>query len=319
MATERVLSEEEIKGAIDETDREIADFAFSDDEPADDDGDTTLEEMDDVPGDTEEGDDEPAEEDTEETGQGADESDDPDEDDPREQEDEATDPAPQERERVPSSRLREETERRQAIENELANARARIAAYENEQRRQSQPERQEAPQRPDMFSDPEGWAAHQRAEIAQEMNARHVNAALNEAHEEHGEAFVAAYRALTSMNPHDPMARAIVQRVWDAPNPGRALMNWHKAERVRQEIGNDPDAWLERKLEERLANPETRRETLARLRGEAMQGDGGRPRTQTRLPKSLNGASGGGGRGRREADPELYNDSDGSVFDYAMK
>lgn len=326
MAQERVLTEEEIKGAIDDTDREIAEFAFSDDEPAEDDGDTTLEEMDDVPGDVEEGDEPDA--DAEDTSEDDDDPDGDESDDEAEeaetdeQEAETRTDAPQERGRIPSGRLREETERRRQIEAELANARARIAAYENSQRQpQSQPQsdRQEAPAAPDIFSDPDGWAAHQRAEIQRDITARHVNAALNEAHEEHGEDFVAAYSALTGLNPQDPMARAVVQRIWDAPNPGKALMNWHWSERTRQEIGNDPEAWFERKLQERLSDPETRRQVLSNARGEAMRGDGGRPRTQTRLPRSLNSASGSGARGGRSADPELYNDSDASAFDYAMK
>jgi hypothetical protein len=319
---ERILTEEEItKGMVDDTELEIADFAFDDEEPSDDDGDTSLEQMDDdVPGEVEEGDDEPDETDDEPDAGEEDEGGEDDEARDEEQDDEAPDDTPQERSRLPSDRLRTERDRRRQIETELANARARIAAYEvSQQQQRSPPPPREEPQKPDIFLDPEGWAANQRAEIFQEIRAQHVNATLSAAHEEHGRDFEAAYRALTSLNPQDAMARAVVQRIWNAPNPGSALMRWHSQQRTINEIGDDPEAWFERKFQERMSDPDARRQALSNLRNEAMRGDGGRPRTATRLPRSLNSASGGGGRGRREADPSLYDDSDTSVFEYAMR
>lgn len=331
---ERIQTEEEIlKGQLDGTEHEIIDSIFSDDEPEDDDNDRSLEAMDDgdIPGEVEAGDDEPDETGEDEPGpdQEGDEEENLEDDEARsedhEQETEALEGPPQGRPEPPPSRiLREERERRRQIESELANARARIAAYEVQQ--QQRPS-QEAPPQPDdasdldlMLSNPRAWAARQRAEIMTDIRAENVNASLGAAHEEHGKDFEAAYRALTALNPQDPMARAQVQRIWNAPNPGGALMRWHKQQQTFNEIGGDPDAWFERKLQERLADPDTRRQTLASMRQDAMRGDGGRPRTQTRLPRSLNSASGSGGRGgRREADPDLYDDSDASAFEFAMR
>lgn len=329
---ERIQTEEEItKGMLDGTEDEIAAYMFADDEPEDDDGDTSLEEMSDVPGEVEEGDDEPDEIEQPEHDIGQETEEDETEDDEaraedHEQETEDLEGTPQGRPEPPPSRvLREERERRRQTEAELANARARIAAYEvNQQQFRSS---NEAPlQHEDnadfdlMFSNPRAWAAQQRAEILTEIRAQNVNASLGAAHEEHGKNFEAAYRALTSLNPQDPLARAQVQRVWNAPNPGGALMRWHKQQQTFNEIGDDPDAWFERRLQERLNDPDTRRQTMASMRQDAMRGDGGRPRTTTRLPRSLNSASGSGGRGgRREADPDLYDDSDASVFAFAMR
>jgi hypothetical protein len=331
---ERIQTEEEItKGMLDGTEDEIAAYMFADDDPEGDDGDTSLEEMSDVPGEVEEGD-EPDETDQEQPehdiGQYADdEGDDTEDDEARaedhEQETEAADGTPQGRPEPPPSRvLREERERRRQTENELANARARIAAYENaQQQRSPQDQTSQAEDGSDfdlMFSNPRAWAAQQRAEILTEIRAQNVNASLGAAHEEHGREFEAAYRALTGLNPQDPVARAQVQRIWNAPNPGGALMRWHKQQQTFSEIGDDPDAWFERRLQERLSDPETRRQTLSSMRSEAMRGDGGRPRTQTRLPRSLNSASGSGSAGRRgREDPDLYDDSEASVFEYAMR
>jgi hypothetical protein len=328
---ERIQTEEEIlKGQLDGTEQEIADFMFSDDEPGDDDNDRSLEEMDtdDIPGEAEAGDDEPGGQ-GHDIGQETDEDDDsPEDDDARaeahERETEAPDDTPQGRSGPPSRLLREANERRRQIEGELANARARIAAYEVAQTRQAQelqpPQVDDASDIDLMLSNPRQWAANQRAEILRDIRAENVNASLGAAHEEHGQEFEAAYRALLALNPQDPLARAQVQRVWNAPNAGSALMRWHKQQRTFNEIGDDPDAWFERRLQERLSDPETRRETLASMRQDAMRGDDGRPRTRTRLPRSLNSASGSGGRGgRREADPDLYDDSDASAFAFAMR
>lgn len=66
----------------------------------------------------------------------------------------------------------------------------------------------------------------QRAQIA-DREARSVNTSLGAAHERYGEDFEAAYKALTTQDHNDPIARATVQRIWDAPDSGKALMHWY--------------------------------------------------------------------------------------------
>ena len=315
MAMQVPTEEEILAGAIAGTEQEIFDEATGQAEDENN-GDRSLEEMDDdIPGETEEGDQEPDEEEPD----GESEENEEDESDAAASEEDGERPEPtqsEDRGRIPSSRLREETERRRAIEQERDTLRAQLAAFQVQQQQRQQPQ-QEQPAKPDIWSDPEAWAAHQREIIAQEFTARHVNAALAEAHEAHGEEFVAAYKALTSLPPGDPVARATVQRIWEAPNPGKALMRWHGEQQILREAGGDPSAYKQRVAKEIMSDPEFRRQIIAEMRGEAERGDGGRPRTSTRLPKSLNGASGGGSV--RTGDPELYNDSDASAFAYAMK
>jgi hypothetical protein len=308
-----------IAEAIAGTEQEIFDEALGDPKD-DDDGDTSLEEMDDVPGETEAGD-EPEEE---PDGEGQDEGEEKGEDEPddpdatSEADGEEPEPEQETRGQGPRDRIRREIDRRREIEQELATLRAQNAALQVHLQTQQRPQQQqEQPAAPDIWSDPEAWAANQRAQIEREFTARHVNASLTDAREEHGEEFDAAYKALTSMNPGDPIARATVQRIYDSPNPGRSLMRWHGEQQTLREIGGDPSAYRQRVARELMSDPEFRRELLRGMRGEAMRGDGGRPRTSTRLPKSLNGASGGGSV--RARDPELYNDSDASVFAFAMK
>ena len=312
MAMQVPTEEEILAGAIAGTEQEIFDDA-NDRTEDENNGDRSLEEMDDVPGETEEGDDEPDEEEPDG------ETDETEEEIDAASEEDGEDPEPtqsEDRGRIPSSRLREETERRRAIENERDNLRAELAAFRVQQQQRPQPQ-QEQPAKPDIWSDPEAWAADQRAQIANEFAARHVNASLAEAHETHGEEFVAAYKALTSLPQGDPIARATVQRIWEAPNPGKALMRWNGEQKILRQAGGDPSAYKQSVAKELMSDPDFRRQMLAEMRGEAERGDGGRPRTSTRLPRSLNGAS-GGGSGQR-GDPDLNDPSDASAFAYAMK
>jgi hypothetical protein len=107
----------------------------------------------------------------------------------------------------------------------------------------------------------------------------------------------------------------MVQRIYDAPNPGRAIMRWYGEQKILHEMGGDPSAYRQKVAREIMSDPEFRKQFIAELRGEAQQG--GRARTTMRLPKSLNEASGSGSA--RTGDPELYNNSEDSVFAFAMK
>lgn len=305
MATQQVPTEEDIiAGAIAGTEQEIFDEATGQAEDENN-GDRSLEEMDDVPGETEEGDEGPEAE--EPDGEG--EEDEGEELAASEEEGEEPEPDPAERGgRIPSSRLREEAERRRIAEQQVANTQHELAALRAQLQQQIRQPQQEQPAKPDLFSDPDAVLAQRDAQLEQRFADRYVNASLFRAHRERGEEFEAAYKALTSLNPADPANRATVQSIYSSPEPGLAVMDWYDQR---------PERIIARQREQFLNDPEFRKEALQYWRGEAERGDGGRPRTTTRLPRSLNGASGGGSR--READPELYNDSDNSVFAYAMK
>ena len=151
---------------------------------------------------------------------------------------------------------------------------------------------------------------------------------MADAHEAHGEEFVKAYEDLTGINPvtqqvvrqidkNDPVIKAEVARVLNAPNPGRALMTRYRQQAAMREIGADPTKFSERvRTETREAlmkDPEFRKEVLASLRAEAAQGDNGRPRNVTRFPKSLTDVS--GGQSAQNINPSDYDNSEEGVFD----
>src|SRR5258706_14131186 len=190
-------AEAELYGeAIKQTEREVFDDALGL-APDENDGDTSLEQMDDDDAPT--GDEEPTDEE---------EGDEPDESEEGEgEEGEGGEPESpdqvrggdrqpehgEDRRGVPPSRLREEADARRVAEAETRELRARLENLERNQRQPQKPQQQ--PEKPDMFADPEGWAQAQPAEIEANFAARHVNASLNDTAEEHGERFHEAYQA----------------------------------------------------------------------------------------------------------------------------
>jgi hypothetical protein len=59
-----------------------------------------------------------------------------------------------------------------------------------------------------------------------------LNESFYEAHVRHGKEFEVAYDALTALDPHNRRARALVLRIWNHRDPGKALMSWHKRRRA---------------------------------------------------------------------------------------
>lgn len=204
-----------------------------------------------------------------------------------------------ERGRVPSRVLRESNESRRVAEAE----RARLEAENREirtrleqlERNRQQPGQQQAPQKPDMFADPEGYEQWLRNDIEQKTSERRINGSFQDAADEHGERFQTAFQTLVASR--DPQ---LVGNIVNSHNPGRTLMAWHDRQVLLSEIGSDPAAYKERVRQELLRDPEVRRQTLSGMRNDALRGDGdGGPRTRTRLPPSLSSATGGAShRGR---------------------
>lgn len=301
--------------AIGETEQEIFDDALNRD-PDDNDGDTSLEEIDGE--DVLDGDDTEGEEgDGDEAGEGEGEGGEGDEQPPETRHDQAADRRDA---RVPPSRLREEAESRRVAEAEREQARAearelraRLDALERGQQRPPQGQTQQN-EPPDIFADPEGRLAWERNQVAQQFEERRINASFEDARESHGDKFLTAFQDLQKTGDGN-----LVREIVNSNNPGRALMNWHQRQALMSEIGTDPAAYRQRVRDELLADPETRRAVITGARNDAMRGDGGQPRTQTRLPPSLNGATGGtshrGGTGRGRDTAATTRSTEQEIFD----
>jgi hypothetical protein len=336
-----------LRDAIIGTEKEIAASAFDkEDLDLDNTGDRSLEAM----GDGLEGQVEPEEDeedDAENPDEGTDDDAHPSEEpeNPDAVEDKAepvVDAKPEPQGRVPAGRLREEAERARAAiaerdafkaqldaekaasQKAVAELNAKLegvlAAFQKGQQPPAAPT-PEKPKTPDLFEDPNAFAEHINRGVQERFDAfqrqlrdREVNASIESARTRHGQVFQDAWKALESL-PKAPETVELVRRMEAAPNPGEAIVSWHKRNQAIREVGDDLDSYKARLADETrkslMADPEFRKELLASLRGEASTGDQGRPRTAVRLPRSLSQATGGNSRAPNDA--EIFDGSDSAI------
>jgi hypothetical protein len=178
--------------------------------------------------------------------------------------------------------------------------------------------------RPDQFEDPDGFAdfLERQAEakiapIIQQLANQRVETSMAIAHAIHKDTFAEAFAAVNKLDPQNPDDRVTVQRIYASPNPGEALVGWHKRSKTLAEVGDDPTAFRERVAKETrdalMKDPEFRKQLAAEMRGEAAQpGPDGKPRNLTRLPNSLHRAP-GSNLGAEHSDPNAGDDSDQAI------
>lgn len=193
----------------------------------------------------------------------------------------------------------------------------------------TEPERTAPAEAPDIFENPKGFVDHIqqgfRTELSGVVNTvreNAVNFSLELAHVKHGDAFTNAYAAMSKLNPQNPSDRQTVQSIYNSPNPGEALVNWHRRSETLARVGNDPAAYEERiRTETRdslLKDPEFIKQVVAAARGDAQRGDNGSPRTQNRLPPSLSRQPGASPRAER-IDQSAFDGSEQAVADAAWR
>lgn len=187
---------------------------------------------------------------------------------------------------VPSWRLREINEEKRTLADRLAALEAEKATWQRQPQVQPPPPPAAAEKaaRPDPLLDPEGYAKAVRDELREEMLSERREESLQRAAEANPEEFKAAYAA--AQQQVDPALKARMQASRD---PGKTLLDWHRENKVKAEVGSDPNAWLEKKLEERLKDPAFLAKAVELARGSAQPQNNGRPNVD--LPPSLSGAS----------------------------
>jgi hypothetical protein len=250
--------------------------------------------------------------------------------------------------RVPSGKLREANERARAAEAERDTLRAEIAKggdvkalsdklelalrQIDDLRRPPAAKLAEpvAPKAaPDIFEDPKGFVEFIQQGFRSELQQRdtqlanqRVETSMAIAHAFHKDTFEKAFSAINGLNPQNPDDRVTVQRIYAAPNPGEALVAWHKRNETLKLVGDDPTTYAENIRKETrealMKDPEFKKTLIAELRAEATRGDNGTPRSITRLPTSLHRAS-GSNLGAERGDPHQYDDSDSAVADAAWR
>lgn len=190
---------------------------------------------------------------------------------------------------VPSWRVREINEEKRALAERVAAFEAERAQWQRQSAQQPQPAAPAAKvEKPDPLLDPEGFAKAVREEIREEMLADRRETSLANAHDKYKGEFEEAYAA--AQKQVDPALRARMQQSRD---PGETLIQWHREQKTRAEVGNDPNAYFDKRLDAFLADPANQAKMLERIRGGVQPQQPGQPRTAppVNLPPSLTRAT----------------------------
>lgn len=198
-------------------------------------------------------------------------------------------PEPQrESQGIPPWRLKEEAEARRAAE-ERARQYERDMAEMRQQLAQMQQQNKQPEKVLDIFEDPNAFVDHGVRTavdpVKQEITQLREFYSRREAEREFGaEKVKAAYDAIgQGLQSRDPEAIAIYQRAMQSLDPYGEIVRWHQKSTVFSQIGSDPNAWLEKQLEERLKDPQYQAKLLERIRGNVQP----QQRPITQLPPSL--------------------------------
>jgi hypothetical protein len=197
---------------------------------------------------------------------------------------------------VPSWRVREINDEKRQIAERLAAKEAAEASWQAERQQMLQrlaalekpPAQPEKVERPDPLLDPEGYAKAIREEIRQEAIAERREESLQRAHKTYKTEFEEAYAA--AQKQVDPGLRARMQQSRD---PGETLIEWHREQKTRAEVGNDLAAFREREQERLLSDPAFLAKAIEKARGVAQPATqpGAKVPSATSLPPSLTRAT----------------------------
>lgn len=214
---------------------------------------------------------------------------------------------------VPSWRLGEVSDERrkwqaeaEAKSRELEDSRRRYAALE-QQHRQATEKPKEIP---DLLADPNAFTSHLQETFDNRLRNMEANFSFRLAHSTHKDVFEKAYGEMVNRAERgDP---SIVRSVMGSSDPGQALITWYKRDQTIAQVGDDPGAWLEKQLEERMKDPAFQAKVIEAARTQANGQNGSRPAVQ--IPPSLNRATSAGSHTGDEAGDM----SDASLFRHAI-
>lgn len=196
---------------------------------------------------------------------------------------------------VPSWRLREIREAREAAQREAdreRQERTRLEAELNAARFQMQQwqqrQSQEGREAPDPLADPVGYDRHIMSMLETRQKELEANFSFRLAHDRHGEVFEKAYSDLLSRTQRGDLA--LRNHILASGDPGATLVAWYKREQTIAKVGDDPDAYRNKVLDDALNDEAFLARAAEKIRGNPSQSQGGR--TMTKLPPSLNRTTG---------------------------
>jgi len=222
---------------------------------------------------------------------------------------------------VPSWRLREIREARDAAEQRAQEAERRAYAFE-QQMRQFQTANKPKPEPVDFFANPD-QALEQRIqpiqdEYAQRESALRLGFSKRFAQIEHGKEAVGEMEKAVqqAINQGHPDMHALSMRMQRSDDPVGEAMQWYKNQKLMSETGGDLVAYKQKLLDEAMKDPAFQAKVLEASRGAAQTAaaqPGARPNIQ--LPPSLSKVPGSGVSAAADADNDM---SDKALFKDAM-
>jgi hypothetical protein len=220
---------------------------------------------------------------------------------------------------VPSWRLREVREAREAAEKRAEEASRQSYAFQQqmaEMRKQLEALQKPKAEPVDFFQDPDA-AMNQRlapvqSEIQQFKNELRLEMSRELAIVQHGEQLVSEVEASVAkaMQSGDPGIAALRVRMQNSTNPVGVAIKWHQEAKLLETTGGDLAAYREKVRQEAKNDPKFQAEVLEAARTLAA----GRP-SSIQIPPSLNKAT---GSGVSSADVDATDMSDRSLFQHAM-
>lgn len=219
---------------------------------------------------------------------------------------------------VPSWRLREERERAEAAERRFQEAQAQWQRQLAEL--QSRLPRHEDSKAPSVFEDEHGFLQHGLSQAVTPIKSeikelREANSELR-AVMRHGEDKVAsAKKWLAEGIRSDPARYELWQRALSSRDPYGDIVSEYQRSTVYQQIGDDPNAWFEKHLEERMKDPAFAGSLLGRIQqGAATAQPNGSTKPIVKLPPSLNKVASAQSAAADDGDM-----SDDALFAHAMR
>jgi hypothetical protein len=220
---------------------------------------------------------------------------------------------------VPSWRLREVREAREAAEKRAEDASRQSYAYQQqiaEMQRRLEAMEKPKQERVSIFEN-EDEAINQRlSPIEQRIHATEsrllLRASRAEAIAEHGKAVVAEAEAAIgkAMQSNHPGMTALAAQMRASEHPVELALEWYRRNSLFERTGGDLDGYVQKQMDEKLKDPAFLAKAMEAARGQAA----GRP-SSIQIPPSLNKAT---GSGVSSDDVDATDMSDRSLFKNAM-
>lgn len=228
----------------------------------------------------------------------------------------AAEPQGKEEAYVPSWRLREMREEREATERRFQESQAQWQRQIAEL--QAKLPKEEPKPAPDVFENPNEFLQHGVRQavdpIKSEVQQTREFFSRMMAEEKHGADKVqAAYDWVAKgMAERNPEVVSAYQRAMQSMHPFGEIVTAHQQRAVYDQIGSDPNAWFEKELEKRLADPKFASVQLQKIQ-QSVRGEQ-QPGNMISLPPSI-----GKTPSARSASDDAGDMSDGSLFAHAMR